>query len=126
MQERNAQMALRLHQMTGEPLAHCSYLLDQTKGDYETALKILERILEQRKQAVQPPEAGTEGTDDTVDTPNTAGVPATRQTPPSLEQRVEQLEMQLAYLTGVLTTMSGQLSDLLGKLTDSGPASPEE
>lgn len=117
MQERIAQMALRLHQMTGEPLAHCSYLLDQTKGDYETALKILERILEQRKQGAPAPDAGTH---------DTAGSPAAQEAPPGLEQRVEQLEMQLAYLTGVLTTMSGQLSDLLAKLADSGPASPEE
>ncbi|WP_151633754.1 hypothetical protein [Noviherbaspirillum aerium] len=108
MQERNAQMALRLHQMTGEPLAHCSYLLDQTKGDYETALKILERILEQRKEGVPTPDMP----DDSL---------AAHENPPSLEQRVEQLEMQLAYLTGVLTTMSGQLSDLLGKLADPGP-----
>ena len=49
MQERNAQMALKLHQATVEPLTHCSYLIDQTGGNYETALKILERILEQRK-----------------------------------------------------------------------------
>lgn len=117
MQERIAQMALRLHQMTGEPLAHCSYLLDQTKGDYETALKILERILEQRKQGGQVTDAGASDTD---------APPVAQEAPPSLEQRVEQLEMQLAYLTGVLTTMSGQLSDLLGKLADSGDASEED
>lgn len=117
MQERIAQMALRLHQMTGEPLAHCSYLLDQTKGDYETALKILERILEQRRQGIA---ASGEGAGDAADSP------AEQEAPPSLEQRVERLEAQLAYLTGVLTTMSGQLSDLLGKLADSGDGSLDE
>lgn len=116
MQERTAQMALRLHQMTGEPLAHCSYLLDQTKGDYETALKILERILEQRRQGVTASDSGTGAA---------ANLPAEQEAPPSLELRVERLEAQLAYLTGVLTTMSGQLSDLLGKLADSGDGSKD-
>jgi uncharacterized membrane protein YccC len=117
MQERIAQMALRLHQMTGEPLAHCSYLLDQTKGDYETALKILERILEQRRQGIA---ASSDGENDA------AHLPVEQDAPPSLEQRVERLEAQLAYLTDVLTTMSGQLSDLLGKLADSGDGSLDE
>lgn len=117
MQERIAQMALRLHQMTGEPLAHCSYLLDQTKGDYETALKILERILDQRRQGVTASDTSAGGA---------ADLPAEQDAPPSLEQRVERLEAQLAYLTGVLTTMSGQLSDLLGKLADSGDGAKEE
>ncbi|WP_194722282.1 hypothetical protein [Noviherbaspirillum malthae] len=120
MQERIAQMALRLHQMTGEPLAHCSYLLDQTKGDYETALKILERILEQRRQGIT---ASGEGAGDAADLP---AEQEAQDALPSLEQRVERLEAQLAYLTGVLTTMSGQLSDLLGKLADSGSGTKEE
>lgn len=117
MQERTAQMALRLHQMTGEPLAHCSYLLDQTKGDYETALKILERILEQRRQGITAADNGAG---------DAGGLPAEQDAAPSLEVRVERLEAQLAYLTGVLTTMSGQLSDLLGKLADSGDGSKED
>jgi hypothetical protein len=104
MQEHSAQMALRLHQITGEPLAHCSYLLAQTNGDYETALKILERILEQRK---------TETGDETM-----AGdaAPAGQGT---LEERVVRLEQQLANLTVTLDTMNETLTALLDKLSGS-------
>ncbi|HEY8606072.1 MAG TPA: hypothetical protein VIM12_03020 [Noviherbaspirillum sp.] len=109
MQEQNAQMAFRLHQLTGEPLAHCSYLLSQTGGDYETALKILERILQQRKEDGRS--TVTSGADEDE--------AEQEQAPLSLEQRVERLEGQLARLTVSLGTMSEQLSLLLDKL--SGP-----
>lgn len=102
MQDHNAQMAFRLHQKTGEPLAHCSYLLSQTNGDYETALKILERILQQRKDAGQADEPADLGQDEPALT---------------LEQRVDRLEAQLARLTVGLGTMSEQLSLLLDKLS---------
>ncbi|RJF96029.1 hypothetical protein [Noviherbaspirillum saxi] len=109
MQEANAQMALRLHQITGEPLAHCSYLLNQTKGDYETALKILERILQQRQQestgqTAETPDAGL------TDAPSAASVV-------DLEHRVQRLETQLALLAETLDTVSGKLTLLLEKLS---------
>jgi hypothetical protein len=100
-------MALRLHQITGEPLAHCSYLLDQTNGDYETALKILERILEQRTTNGQGQSAAA-ASDATASPPQQ-----------SLEERVERLESQMTYLLHVLDTMSKQLTSLLEKLPDS-------
>jgi hypothetical protein len=114
MEERNAQMALRLHQITGEPLAHCSYLLGQTKGDYETALKILERILERRK--AEPPDPMS------ADAPGGVA-PMRMQVPQTLEERVEQLEIQLAHLTVTLNTMSENLALLLDKLSGSDSAS---
>jgi hypothetical protein len=110
MQEMNAQMALRLHQITGEPLAHCSYLLGQTNGDYETALKILERILQQRKEETrdQPPaERGEPGNH----------VSGLQREPETLEERVARLEGQLAHLTVTLETMSKTLMLLLDKLS---------
>jgi Cdc6-like AAA superfamily ATPase len=115
MQEINGQMALRLHQKTGEPLAHCSYLLAQTNGDYETALKILERILEKRgTEGAAPVAAGlaTESSAEIDAQPSTA----------TLEQRVERLEYQLAHLTGTLETMSETLTLLLDKLSGSDQA----
>jgi len=113
MVEQNAQMALRLHQITGEPLAHCSYLLNQTNGDYETALKILERILQQRK-------AEPSGEHANMATPDSAAMP---HVPETLEQRVERLENQLALLTVTLNTMSDQLTLLLDKLSGSASGS---
>jgi hypothetical protein len=112
MQEMNTQMAMRLHQMTGEPLAHCSYLLGQTNGDYETALKILERILQQRK---------AETTDQTLADHDASGSIAStlQRGPETLEERVVRLENQLAYLTGTLDTMSETLTLLLDKLSES-------
>jgi hypothetical protein len=115
MQEMNAQMALRLHQMTGEPLAHCSYLLGQTNGDYETALKILERILQQRKEEPRDqPAAESEA----------SGGPASalQREPETLEERVARVEGQLAHLTVTLETMSKTLMLLLDKLSDSDSA----
>jgi hypothetical protein len=115
MQEMNAQMALRLHQITGEPLAHCSYLLGQTNGDYETALKILERILQQRKEETrdQPPaERGEPGNP----------VSGLQREPETLEERVARLEGQLAHLTVTLETMSKTLMLLLDKLSGSDDA----
>jgi uncharacterized protein YceH (UPF0502 family) len=103
MPEINAQMALRLHQMTGEPLAHCSYLLGQTNGNYEAALKILERILQERKAETQSP--------------------ASEDASVTLEDRVARLENQLAQLSVTLETMSGQLTLLLDKLSGSGSGS---
>jgi hypothetical protein len=115
MQEMNAQMALRLHQLTGEPLAHCSYLLGQTNGDYETALKILERILQQRKEETggQPSSAPGEPASLT---------PGLQPEPETLEQRVARVEGQLAHLTVTLETMSKTLMLLLEKLSDSDSA----
>lgn len=109
------QMALRLHQMTGEPLAHCSYLLNQTNGDYETALKILERILAQRKA----------GTGEEGDHP--AGAPPVEEPPASpaesLEERVLRLENHVLLLTATLDAVSGKLSEILDHL--SPPAEQE-
>jgi hypothetical protein len=105
-------MALRLHQMTGEPLAHCSYLLSQTNGDYETALKILERILQQRKTETQDRAS--------ADVP---AVPLPQRGPQTLEDRVERLENQLANLSATLETMSSQLALLLDKLSGSDSGS---
>lgn len=96
MQDIHAQMAMRLHQATGEPLAHCSYLIGQTNGDYETAYKILERILQQRGQQAAGDGAPEDG--------------------PTLEERVTRLEQQLAQIGGSLDTMSRQLTLLLDKL----------
>lgn len=110
MQEVNAQMALRLHQITGEPLAHCSYLLDQTKGDYETALKILERILEQRKN-------GPGGSDTPLEHTET-GTGAKATTDSNLELRVQRLESQLGLLAQTLDAVSSKLTLLLDKLSD--------
>lgn len=103
MQDIHAQMAMRLHQATGEPLAHCSYLIGQTNGDYETAYKILERILQQRGQqaAGGAPAAMDEHPEDG----------------PTLEERVTRLEQQLAQIGGSLDTMSRQLTLLLDKLS---------
>jgi exonuclease VII small subunit len=112
MQEMNAQMALRLHQMTGEPLVHCSYLLGQTNGDYETALKILERILQQRNTGT-----GNQTSDDR-DAPSSAA-PGLQEEPETLEERVARLESQLVHLTTALDTISETLTLLLDKL--SGP-----
>jgi len=112
MQEVNAQMALRLHQITGEPLAHCSYLLDQTKGDYETALKILERILAQRR---------TNPTGSTVQasTDETEAQSASLATAESdLELRVQRLENQLGLLAQTLEMVNGKLTLLVDKLSD--------
>lgn len=100
MQEINAQLALKLHQATGEPLAHCSYLIGQTNGDYDTAYRILERILQQR-QAGAAGEAEAQAVE--------GG--------PSLEERVTRLEQQLAQLGGSLDAMSRQLTLLLDKLS---------
>ena len=114
MQEMNAQLALKLHQATGEPLAHCSYLLGQTNGDYETAYRILDRILQQRK---------TESAAAAGDAEAQASVQAEVQAveavdgAPSLEERVARLERQLAQLGGSLDAMSRQLTQLLDKLT---------
>lgn len=108
MLEVNAQMALRLHQITGEPLAHCSYLLDQTKGDYETALKILERILEQRKTSSNGSVTPTAEVE--------PGMTAT--TEPDLELRVQRLESQLGLLAQTLEAVSSKLTLLLDKLSD--------
>ncbi|MFC7516395.1 hypothetical protein ACFQUU_15375 [Herbaspirillum sp. GCM10030257] len=110
MQEVNAQMALRLHQITGEPLAHCSYLLDQTKGDYETALKILERILEQRKTGSSSSDASSVKTESEL----------TAATDSDLELRVQRLECQLGLLAQTLDAVSSKLTLLLDKLSD-GP-----
>jgi hypothetical protein len=104
MQEINAQLALQLHQATGEPLAHCSYLIGQTNGDYDTAYKILERIIQQRReQAIDDDLSGAEDVvlDDV----------------PTLEERVTRLEQQLAQLGGNLEIMSRQLGLLLDKLS---------
>jgi hypothetical protein len=109
MQESAAQMALRLHQRTGEPLAHCMYLLEQTNGNYDTALKFLERILEQRQAGIQ----GTQVADAPSSTP-----PMAQQEPQTLEQRVAQLESQFAQLTLLLSAMSDQLTVLLDKISD--------
>jgi hypothetical protein len=79
-------------------------LLDQTNGDYETALKILERILEQRAQS---------SSDQSVTASSNA---APSQPPQSLEQRVDRLEAQLSYLLGALDTMNKQLTLVLDKL----------
>jgi hypothetical protein len=117
MQERNVQMALKLHQMTGEPLTHCSYLIDQTNGDYETALKILERILQQRNGKAQDG-TSADAASGTVSMP--------QQGPPTLEKRVLQLEQQIAHLTLSLYTMNNQLTLLLDKLSSSDPASQQE
>lgn len=116
MKEVNGQMALRLHQITGEPLAHCSYLLDQTNGDYETALKILERILQQRKAG---PKAEASAAQEAAG--NEASTP--RQAAETLEERVLRLENQMARLTVTLDVMSENLTRLLDKLSepDSGP-----
>jgi chaperonin cofactor prefoldin len=111
MPEINAQMALRLHQMTGEPLAHCSYLLDQTNGNYETALKILERILEQRKGETKGPSLDRDASG--------SAAPGLQQEPETLEERVARLEGQLAHLTTTLETMSETLTLLLDKLSGS-------
>jgi hypothetical protein len=111
MQEVNAQMALRLHQITGEPLAHCSYLLDQTKGDYETALKILERILEQRKTGMSGSATPTAEAEPLIPTATTDS---------DLELRVQRLESQLGLLAQTLDAVSSKLTLLLDKLSD-GP-----
>jgi hypothetical protein len=112
MQEMNAQMALRLHQMTGEPLAHCSYLLGQTNGDYEIALKILERILQQRKTETEDRMPADQ------DTPSGAA----SELPETLEERVAKLESQIAHLAATLDTMSKTLMRLLDKLSSSDSA----
>lgn len=117
MRERNAQMALKLHQMTGEPLTHCSYLIDQTNGDYETALKILARILQQRNGKAQDG-SSAEAASGTVSMP--------QQGPQTLEERVLHLEQQIAHLTLTLYTMNNQLTLLLDKLSSSDPASQQE
>ncbi|MDB5841050.1 MAG: hypothetical protein JWQ23_3002 [Herminiimonas sp.] len=114
MEDRNAQMALRLHQITGEPLAHCNYLLGQTNGDYEIALKILERILQHRK--AEPPDQNS------ADAPS-GTAPMPERVPQTLEERVEQMEIQLAYLTLALNAMREHLMPLLDKLSGSGSAS---
>jgi hypothetical protein len=119
MQERNAQMALKLHQMTGEPLTHCSYLIDQTNGDYETALKILERILQQRNGKAQ------DGTSADAAS-GTVSMPRQGQGPQTLEERVLQLEQQIAHLTLTLYTVNNQLTLLLDKLSSSDPASQQK
>jgi hypothetical protein len=115
MQEINAQMALRLHQMTGEPLAHCSYLLGQTNGDYEMALKILERILQQRKEETKDQPSAERGESGSL----ASGL---QREPETLEERVARLEGQLAHLSVTLETMSKTLMLLLDKLSDSDSA----
>lgn len=118
MKEIDAQMVLKLHKISGEPVANCNYLLTQTNGDYELALTILQRILAQRKADKSGEGQGADA----------AGVPATQndgsQAAPgeqsaieALENRVLQLELRLAQLTDTLVVVSDKLSQLLDKVS---------
>jgi len=102
MKEVDAQMVLKLHKMSGEPVANCHYLLTQTNGDYELALKILERILAQRR------EEGVAGD---------AAQPAPSSPVEALEQRVLQLELRYAQLADTLVLVNDRLSLLLDKVS---------
>lgn len=112
MKEVDAQMVLKLHKISGEPVANCNYLLTQTNGDYELALTILQRILAQRKT-----DKAGEGTG--PDAPE--GMAQAAQDEPSaieaLENRVLQLELRLAQLTDTLVVVSDKLSQLLDKVS---------
>lgn len=124
MQEVNAQMVLKLHQLSGEPIANCNYLLTQTNGDYELALKILERILQQRKTEK---EQGTSSNDVTA-----AGSPQgdcgpepdelavqPQATLDALESRVSQMEAKFAQLADTLDKVNEKLGMLLEKISGS-------
>jgi hypothetical protein len=112
MQEVNAQMVLKLHQMSGEPVANCHYLLAQTKGDYELALKILERILQQRKNG------GKENEEPPA--PEGDVHPALPREPEArldvLESRMAQLEARFIQLADSLDTVNQRLGALLDKV----------
>ncbi|MDB5761042.1 MAG: hypothetical protein JWQ21_37 [Herminiimonas sp.] len=107
-------MALKLHQMTGEPVANCSYLLGQTNGDYEMALKILERILQQR----QAGKTGSNPAEDECRFESENGEPGTQTMPDALEHRVYRLETRLAQLADTLDTVNEKLTLLLDKISD--------
>lgn len=115
MQEVNAQMVLKLHQLSGEPIANCNYLLTQTNGDYELALKILERILQQRKaekeQGIQP--------DDALQAAATEGGRGSESDLNALENRISQMEAKFAQLADTLDKVNEKLGALLEKVSGS-------
>jgi hypothetical protein len=114
MQEVNAQMVLRLHQMSGEPIANCNYLLAQTNGDYELAWKILERILQQRKAGEEQGIPSGDGGPAPIADSETAGPQAPYD---ALENRVSQLEGKLTQLADTLDAVNEKLSLLLAKVS---------
>lgn len=122
MQEVNAQMVLKLHQLSGEPIANCNYLLTQTNGDYELALKILERILQQRKAGK---EHGTPAGDAAAaDLPRDgreadAGAPPSQAALDALEGRISQMEAKFAQLADTLDSVNEKLGMLLDKVSGS-------
>lgn len=127
MEQVNAQMVLKLHQMSGEPVAHCNYLLTQTNGNYELALKILERILEQRK-AEKAQEARSEQAQPAnpaahVNAGEAGSIAAAQPSAiEALEHRVYILETQFALLADSLDTVSEKLTALLDKVSGSNPS----
>jgi hypothetical protein len=132
MQEVNAQMVLKLHQMSGEPVANCHYLLAQTKGDYELALKILERILEQRKSgdAEQPAPQPVAGSASPAASPSESpsDTPADAPLAPDarldvLESRMSQLEARFMQLADSLDLVNQRLGALLDKVAGNEDAS---
>jgi hypothetical protein len=127
MQEVNAQMVLKLHQMSGEPVANCHYLLAQTKGDYELALKILERILEQRKNADAEPPAPEAATDAALQSDPQPGIQIGAPLAPDerldmLESRMSQLEARFMQLADSLDLLNQRLGALLDKVSDADAA----
>ncbi|HEV2610374.1 MAG TPA: hypothetical protein VGU61_08920 [Noviherbaspirillum sp.] len=118
MKEVDAQMVLKLHKISGEPVANCNYLLTQTNGDYELALTILQRILAQRKTD-QAGEGGGPGVLPGPDAPESTAqsAPDEPSAIEALENRVLQLELRLAQLTDTLVVVSDKLSQLLDKVS---------
>ncbi len=123
MKEIDAQMVLKLHKISGEPVANCNYLLTQTNGDYELALTILKRILAQRNEgegarpdanAEQAAQDGTALTDGAL---AAQAAPSEQSAIEALENRVLQLELRLAQLTDTLVVVSDKLSQLLDKVS---------
>ncbi|WP_334189072.1 hypothetical protein [Noviherbaspirillum sp.] len=120
MKEIDAQMVLKLHKISGEPVANCNYLLTQTNGDYELALTILNRILAQRKAGEgAEPNAGAEpaAQDGTATIDAAQAAPGGQSAIEALENRVLQLELRLAQLTDTLVVVSDKLSQLLDKVS---------
>jgi len=126
MQEIDAQMVLKLHRMSGEPVVHCNYLLTQTNGDYELALKILERVLQQRQAqkaqenilgettSVSLTEAGNESV---LNADESMQGMATE----DLERRVYRLEAGFVQLADTLDLINQKLTMLLDKISEADP-----
>jgi hypothetical protein len=126
MPEIDAQMVLKLHRMSGEPVVHCNYLLTQTNGDYELALKILERVLQQRKAQNEQEQISGETTSVSLaeassESEPDAGMSLQGTAIGDLEKRVHRLEAGFVQLADTLDLINEKLTILLDKISEAGP-----